>query len=161
MDDNQLDSKLKELQEQLCCMMESQEIEAQTPPEELQTPPEEPPGNTSQNVLAELQRTFGVLQLDNNAPSLEFHGLGCQQQQQLPKRSRRSRGGQRSAGDAPQKKQRIGNGNGQNSLVSGQKQAQLQKENIWNQCMNDPVQLGMTPIITVERLRSIGVHGSW
>ncbi|KAH8232527.1 hypothetical protein KR032_008637 [Drosophila birchii] len=155
-DDHQLDNNLMELQEQLCCMMESDEIDAKKPPEES-------PGDAASNVLAELQRTFGVLQLDNNAPTLEFHGLGCpwlQDQQNKPKRSRRHRGGQRSAsGDAPQKKQKTGGSSAQNNnnaLVSDQKQVQLQKENIWNQCMIDPAQI--MPL-TVERLRSIGLHG--
>ncbi|KAH8283813.1 hypothetical protein KR054_002502 [Drosophila jambulina] len=152
-EDNQLNNNLLKLQEQLCCMMESHEIDSQTPPEE-------PPAAAANQALAELQRTFGVLQLDNNAPTLEFHGLGCPSQenhQNKPKRSRRHRAGQRSAGDAPQKKQKTGNG--QNSLVSEQKQVQLQKENMWNMSMIDPAQNQMMPCISVETLRSIGLHG--
>ncbi|KAH8247594.1 hypothetical protein KR038_006807 [Drosophila bunnanda] len=157
MDDHQLDNNLMELQEQLCNMMESHEIDPQTPPEEA--PDAE--GGSASSVLSELQRTFGVLQLDSSAPPLEFHGLGCpmqQKQQNKPKRARRHRGAPRSAGGAPQKKQKTGNGPS-NSLVSEQKQLQLQKENIWNLCMIDPDQNQMTPLISVEKLRSIGLHG--
>ncbi|XP_017020773.1 protein bag of marbles [Drosophila kikkawai] len=154
-DDHQLDNNLVDLQEQLCCMMESHEIDPQTPPEE-------PPRCSAHNVLSELQRSFGVLQLDNNAPTLEFHGLGCPLQENMqhkPKRSRRHRVGQRSAVGAPEKKQKT-TGNGQNNpLVSEQKQVQLQKENIWNLCMIDPAQIQMAPFISVEKLRSIGLHG--
>ncbi|KAH8384112.1 hypothetical protein KR009_012172 [Drosophila setifemur] len=149
----QLDHNMMEKQAQLCCLMESHEIESrkQLSSAGEETEPQGAVASSSQNVLAELQRNFGVLQLDN-APRFEFHGLGCAKTQQ--KRPRKWGGENR----APQKKSKTGGFN----LVSGPKQVQLQKENMWNRRLMGQVQeqVELVPI-TVEKLRSIGLHGDF
>ncbi|KAI8044150.1 protein bag-of-marbles [Drosophila gunungcola] len=144
--DQELDLNLMELQEQLSCMIESNENLSQMPASVVFENPDAVP-SSSPCVLAEIQHNFRVLQLDNNAPRFEFHGLGCMQQ--LSKRSRQSGGG-----GAPSKKSKSV---GALFLVSGKKQEQLQQENIWNrQCRQEVTSVQH---ITIERLRLIGLHG--
>ncbi|XP_016980569.1 protein bag-of-marbles [Drosophila rhopaloa] len=145
-DDQELDHNLMELQKNLSCMLESNENLSQMPASSVSEDPFDMP-SSSPCVLAEIQKNFRVLQLDNNAPRFEFHGLGCMQQ--LSKRSRKSGGG----GDPPKKSR----SSCFYSLVSGQKQEQLQQENIWNKHCKQEVT--SVQHITIERLRSIGLYG--
>ncbi|XP_044251620.1 protein bag of marbles [Drosophila takahashii] len=146
-DDLQLARNLVDLQEELSSMLD---INENAP---LASEDSENEGvcsaSSSSGVLSEIQNNFRGLRLDNNAPRFEFHGLNCVQQ--LYKRSRHS-----GCGGSTAKKSR--SGCPALFFVSGPKQEQLQKENMWNQRRREEVNNFAQPI-TIEKLRSIGLHG--
>ncbi|XP_037732436.1 protein bag-of-marbles [Drosophila subpulchrella] len=148
-DDQQLFRNLMEVQQELSCLLESNENLAESRAAaslELQDSDNDVSSSTS-GVLSEIQHNFRVLRLDNSAPRFEFHGWGCLQQ--LQKRSR-----QFGYCGAPAKKSR--SGEAACFMVTGPKQEQLQKENVWNQQRHEEV--NSSPM-SVASLRSIGLHG--
>nr|ABL86441.1 bag of marbles [Drosophila biarmipes] len=150
-DDRQLAHNLMEVQQELSCLLESNEnptepcaaasLQSQDPVSEA--------SSSSSGILSEIQQNFRVLRLDNNAPRFEFHGWGCLQQ--LQKRSRHF-----GYGGAPAKKSR--SGGAACLLVTGPKQEQLQKENAWNQQRHEEANNPTQPM-TMAKLRSIGLYG--
>ncbi|XP_017052724.1 protein bag-of-marbles [Drosophila ficusphila] len=138
-DERQLNNNLREMQQKLSHLLDSNENLAETASSSVSEDwslQKEPPC-----VLTEVQRNLAVLKLDDNAPRFEFHGLGCVQQ--FTKRICKS-----GWFGAPPKKH----------LVCGQKQEQLQRENIWNK--REVEKEISEHDISVEKLRSVGLHGN-
>ncbi|XP_017080002.1 protein bag-of-marbles [Drosophila eugracilis] len=146
-DDQQLCQNLRELQYELSSMMESNEASVQhrAPSNDDQS---DDGSSSSPEALLEIQQKLRVMRLDKSAPQFEFHGLGCMHQ--LQKRS-----SQFGLGSVPAKKSRTARP--PYLLVTGPKQEQLQKENVWNQRQRE--EEASAPPITIEKLRSIGLYG--
>nr|ABL86442.1 bag of marbles [Drosophila prostipennis] len=147
LDDLQLARNLMERQEELSSMLETNES-APLGSEDSEND-EICRASSSSGVLSEIQNNFRGLRLDHSAPSFEFHGFNCLQQ--LYKRSRHA-----GCGGSSAKKSR--SGCPALFFVSGPKQEQLQKENMWNQRRREEVNNFAQPI-TIEKLRSINLHG--
>ncbi|XP_022216009.2 protein bag-of-marbles [Drosophila obscura] len=130
-EDKMLEDNLMEMGTKLCSLLESNEN-----PPGPQPRAGTPSGSTSHMVLAELQANFKDLNLEN-APRFEFHGYGCQA---LTKRTRDNE--EPIMSGRHQKKSKSGA-----SATSGQRQHQLQMENLYNRTQ-------LTPM-----LRSIGLRG--
>ncbi|XP_043654952.1 protein bag-of-marbles [Drosophila teissieri] len=149
-DDQQLDRNFRQMEKNLAFMLECNENEAPMQATWDTEESDEDGASCSSSVLSEMQENFGRLRLcEISAPRLEFHGLACMQQ--LQKRSR-----QFGFGSAPAKKSRAGAAPAF-GLVTGPKQEQLQKENVWNQRCQEGAS-AVQPI-TMEKLRLIGLHG--
>jgi len=152
-DDQQLVRNLMEVQQELSSLLESNEnlTESRAAASLEYQDSVNNASSSSSGVLSEIQQNFRVLRLDNSAPRFEFHGWGCLQQ--LQKRSRHF-----GYGGVPAKKSRSGGASC--LLVTGPKQEQLQKENVWNQQRHEEVKNSAQPM-SIASLRSIGLHGDW
>nr|ABC48753.1 bag of marbles [Drosophila simulans] len=148
-ENQELDHNFKLMEEHLASMVIGNENEDPIQATCQHEDSNEDGATCTSGVLFEIQENFGRLRLcDVGAPLLEFHGLDCLQQ--LQKRSR-----QLAIEGSPAKKSRSGAADF--VLVTGPKQKQLQKENVWNRQCKDSAS-GKQPI-TIEKLRMIGIHG--
>nr|AAM51068.1 SD15546p [Drosophila melanogaster]ABC48726.1 bag of marbles [Drosophila melanogaster]ABC48731.1 bag of marbles [Drosophila melanogaster]ABC48732.1 bag of marbles [Drosophila melanogaster]ABC48734.1 bag of marbles [Drosophila melanogaster] len=149
-DDQQLDHNFKQMEEHLALMVEGNENEDPRKATCEYEDTNEDGATCTSGVLSEIQENFGRLRLcDVTAPLLEFHGLDCLQQ--IQKRSRHF-----AFDGSPAKKSRSGG-----VLVTGPKQKQLQKENVWNRKSKGSASadnIEKLPI-TIEKLHMIGLHG--
>lgn len=128
----ELGRNIEEVQAQLACLMDSNWNASQvnlSTASGIETVPGKVPDadSSAQNVLAEVQRNFTALHLDQ-APRFEFHGLGCHQMHS--KRLRQNTGFENLPQGAGVQKKRKSDGEG--VLVSDVKQQQLRKETLWN-----------------------------
>ncbi|XP_030374595.1 protein bag-of-marbles [Scaptodrosophila lebanonensis] len=137
-DDIQLSLNMQHLSTQLISLTEGVD-------EESSNVQSQRPGGSSKGVLAQLKRNFAELNLDANAPVLEFHGYGCLNV--LPKHSRAFVGNKKHAqsGGDIQSHEFVAR---QNS----RQQQQLQELNVWINPSNGEEEISM------EKLKSIGLH---